>query len=164
PLVPGLYELHLAANKFKVLTQAPFEVNFKAIFNFITGFSVLAFLINLTREIIKDIEDMDGDQPFGCRTLPIVLGIDTARNLSCFLSFVIMLVIGYVQLGQHRTGATLSFWYMTIFVQLPMAFIIYLLLRAKVPQDFKLPDTLSKLVMLTGILYTLLIYYSFMPS
>lgn len=164
PFTVGLYELHLAAEKYRVLTLPPFEVNFKVIFNFITGFSALAFLINLIREIIKDIEDVEGDREFGCRTLPIALGVDTAKNIASSLVIVVIAIIGYIQMGQYQAGASLSCLYLLVFIQIPLAIIIYLLQRAHTPADFRKPDMLSKIVMLTGILYTVVIYFSFMPN
>lgn len=164
PFVVGLYELNLAADKFAPLKLPPYEVHFNVIFNFILGFSVLALLINFTREIIKDIEDMEGDKKFGCRTVPIALGIDTSKNLVSFLIITTMFVIGYVQSGELKTGPTLSFWYLLIFVQVPLAFTIYLVQKAILPADFRAPDKLTKAIMLTGLLYTLFIYHSFMPA
>ena len=43
-----------------------------------------AFLSTLFREIIKDIEDKEGDQKAGCRTLPIVLGTGPAKGVASF--------------------------------------------------------------------------------
>lgn len=163
PFIVGLYELHLAVEKYRVLTLPPFEVNFKVMLNFITGFAALAFLINLIREIIKDVEDIEGDKEFGCRTIPIVLGIETTKNFVSFLVFLTILILGYLQKGQFESGATISFWYLMIFIQLPLVVIIYLLQKARIPADFRTPDRISKAIMLTGILYTLVIYYSFMP-
>ena len=33
---------------------------------------LFAFLITLAREMVKDIEDKEGDQEMECRTIPIV--------------------------------------------------------------------------------------------
>ncbi len=164
PFITGLYELQLTAEKYRILTLPPFEVHFKIIFNFIFGFSCLAFLINLIREIIKDIQDMDGDKVFGCRTVPIVLGIETSKNIVSFLIVVLILIIGYLQKGQYDSQATLSFTYLLFFIQLPLALLLFLVQRADAPKEFKLPDSLSKLIMLTGVLYSLVIYYSFLNN
>lgn len=43
--------------------------------------SLFAFLINLSREIIKDIQDVQGDQLIKVRSLPIVIGIQRSRNM-----------------------------------------------------------------------------------
>jgi len=42
-------------------------------------FSIIGFFINLMREIIKDIEDKDGDSLQNIKTLPIVYGIQTSK-------------------------------------------------------------------------------------
>jgi 4-hydroxybenzoate polyprenyltransferase len=46
------------------------------------GFSVAAFLLNLAREIIKDIVDFRGDYQTGSKTIPIVYGKQLARRIS----------------------------------------------------------------------------------
>ena len=38
-----------------------------------------AFISSLIREAIKDIEDMQGDEKYGCRTMPIVWGVNSAK-------------------------------------------------------------------------------------
>ncbi len=44
--------------------------------------------INFIREIIKDLEDINGDYNQGMRTLPIVLGISMTTKLVFALSFI----------------------------------------------------------------------------
>lgn len=45
-------------------------------------YAVFAFFINLIREIIKDMEDMKGDEAHGAKTIPILYGIHKPK--SCF--------------------------------------------------------------------------------
>lgn len=163
PFIVGLYELQLAVEKYQVLTLPPFEVNFKIIFNFILAFSGLAFIINLIREIIKDIEDIEGDKAYGCRTIPIVLGVDSAKNLVSFLALCTMFAIAYIQIGQYQSGAILSCLYLFFFIQIPLIAIVFFLFKAQKKSDYKIPNVLSKFVMLTGILYSVVIYFSFIP-
>jgi 4-hydroxybenzoate polyprenyltransferase len=47
---------------------------YKLLFFWTGGFSVFAFMTTLAREIIKDIEDYEGDREYGRSTLPVVLG------------------------------------------------------------------------------------------
>ena len=47
-------------------------------------YAIIAFLINLTREIVKDIEDVDGDLNSNYKTLPIILGRRIAKNTALF--------------------------------------------------------------------------------
>ena len=54
--------------------------------------SMLAFIINMAREIVKDIEDVKGDRKAGRKTLPIKHGIKKARMLAIFFTiFAIVL-------------------------------------------------------------------------
>lgn len=43
--------------------------------------AIFAFLINLSREIVKDLEDQEGDARVGIKTLPLVHGSQMAQKL-----------------------------------------------------------------------------------
>ena len=47
----------------------------------IAMYSVFAFFISLIREIVKDLEDIEGDEKFGCRTLPIAVGLVATKRI-----------------------------------------------------------------------------------
>ncbi|AFK21695.1 prenyltransferase UbiA-like protein [Pyrococcus sp. ST04] len=49
--------------------------------------AVCAFLVNVAREIMKDIEDVEGDREIGARTLPIVLGKKKAGIIASIFGF-----------------------------------------------------------------------------
>ena len=51
-------------------------------------YSLFAFFISLLREVIKDIEDTKGDATYGCKTLPILIGV---RKTKIFLYGVLIL-------------------------------------------------------------------------
>ena len=61
---------------------------------------ILAFFLNLIREIIKDLEDMAGDKKYNFKTLPILLGVQPTifilRGLS--LTFLIISCIPFYSL------------------------------------------------------------------
>ncbi|AIF68464.1 prenyltransferase [Palaeococcus pacificus DY20341] len=50
-----------------------------------------AFLVNVSREIMKDIEDVEGDKAEGARTLPIIWGEKKAAYLASFFAFATIL-------------------------------------------------------------------------
>ncbi len=52
---------------------------------------ILAFGFNLIREIVKDMQDVEGDSAQGARTLPLRYGIDIARRMVYLFTFVLML-------------------------------------------------------------------------
>ena len=68
----------------------------------------LAFLANLTREIIKDIEDINGDQNAKRQTIPIVLGIERTAKLAVVLGFILVLSLGAFVAFALRSSIPLS--------------------------------------------------------
>ena len=54
--------------------------------------SVVAFFANLAREIIKDCEDMDGDE--GRKTLPMKIGLMNARSVAYVFILASMVILG----------------------------------------------------------------------
>lgn len=61
-------------------------------------YAIFAFFLNLIREIIKDIEDRNGDRMHGCRTLPIVLGFRKTKQVIfviaiCFIGAILTVTV-----------------------------------------------------------------------
>lgn len=50
-----------------------------------------AFLINLIREVVKDIEDMDGDKKNEIHTFPIIYGLKSTKTFLTFLSIILFI-------------------------------------------------------------------------
>ncbi len=53
--------------------------------------ALFAILINFVREIVKDIEDIEGDSKSGITTFPFKYGIKSAKILVLFLSILLIL-------------------------------------------------------------------------
>lgn len=56
-----------------------------------------AFIATLIREAIKDIEDMPGDLKYGCRTMPIVWGVNAAKIYIAVWLIVLIAILIVVQ-------------------------------------------------------------------
>jgi 4-hydroxybenzoate polyprenyltransferase len=113
----------------------------------ITVFAVFAMFMTLVREIIKDIEDLKGDNTFGCKTLPIVWGI---RRTKVALYAIVFLFASTVIVLNYEYRA-LPFRYQLIFLFLPLLVLIWKLIRADTKLDFVNLSTLCKVIMLMGI-------------
>ena len=139
---------------------AIFEKNMYVNFLFIAGYSLFAFLLTMIREIIKDIEDKEGDTEEGCKTIPIVLGVKGAKIIAIFFSFITIAFIAYIQRKQFLSEDKISFWYFTIALQLPMVILTILTAMAGEKKGFHRLSTFTKLIMLAGILSMPIFYYS----
>jgi 4-hydroxybenzoate polyprenyltransferase len=125
------------------------------IFYWVGGFSVFAFLTTLTREIIKDIEDFEGDMAYGRNTVPVVIGILTSRIVSICL-IIITLALLY-SIWYFYLNDKITFTYITAAIVLPLLYTIFLLAKGKTRKQLHSASLLMKIVMLTGILYSLLV-------
>jgi 4-hydroxybenzoate polyprenyltransferase len=69
-------------------------------FPLVYAFALFAFFIALIRELVKDIEDMEGDAIAACRTFPLVFGIFKTKILVyCLIAFFILILFGSRLLG-----------------------------------------------------------------
>lgn len=119
----------------------------------IVTYGVFAFFMTLVREVIKDIEDLKGDETFGCKTLPIIWGIRRTKFflytlLVIFLSIVICLNIYFTKL---------PLYYFLLFLFPPLVWLTYRLVKADTKKEFGSLSTFCKVIMLLGILSMLFI-------
>lgn len=68
----------------------------------------LGFLTNFIRELVKDIEDINGDQNAGRHTLPVVLGIERTAKVAVFFGFILVLSLGAFAAMAMKTIIALS--------------------------------------------------------
>ncbi|MFC2176169.1 geranylgeranylglycerol-phosphate geranylgeranyltransferase [Bacteroidota bacterium] len=119
----------------------------------LVAYACFAFLTTLIREIIKDMEDVQGDSKQHCNTIPIVLGTGGAKLVVLFLIVVLIGAVGWLQSAWIAQRDTITFFYFMLGVQLPAAVIAIQVIKAKEVQQFRLASTISKVLMLVGILY-----------
>jgi 4-hydroxybenzoate polyprenyltransferase len=114
---------------------------------YILIYGTFAFLATLLREIIKDIEDLKGDNTFGCRTLPIVWGLRRTKNVIYVLSVAFLIWV----LTMHYTVERLPLDYFSVFLFTPLAGLVVQTFRADTKKDFGRLSTLCKVIMLLGV-------------
>ncbi|MEO7530341.1 MAG: geranylgeranylglycerol-phosphate geranylgeranyltransferase [Sediminibacterium sp.] len=125
------------------------EVRF---FRFTVLYAAFAFVISLIREVIKDMEDMEGDRKYGCRTMPILWGVNASKVFVAVWIIVLIATVSIVQFYVLPFGWWHSALYCMLFVVAPLLWIFMKLFKAQSSQDFHQLSTVVKLVMLTGIL------------
>lgn len=175
PFVAGLYELILLhknagvlLNKLLFYLESGIPLNgvqpiFYGVLNnlmfWTLGFSIFAFLSTMVREIIKDIEDYEGDKKYWSNTLAVVYGKKKAAKLAQLFALIMIALISYLQYMQITAGDTGSFIYFLIAVQIPLIIVVYKLQLGKEKQDFSKLSKYMKVIMLMGIVYTLYFYF-----
>ncbi|GAB3423735.1 geranylgeranylglycerol-phosphate geranylgeranyltransferase [Niabella aquatica] len=128
------------------------------LFRFAILYAGFAFIISLIREAVKDIEDMPGDEKFGCKTMPIAWGINAAKIYVTVWLTIITVVLLVIQFYVLQFGWWLAVAYCFLFIVLPLLYIFRKLVRAQSTQDYHQLSNYTKGVMLTGILSMLFFY------
>jgi len=78
----------------EVFSAAEIERNISELTPWVWRIAFLGFLTNFIREIVKDIEDINGDQNSGRQTIPIVIGIERTAKLAAVLGVILVLSLG----------------------------------------------------------------------
>jgi 4-hydroxybenzoate polyprenyltransferase len=144
---PALYRYY-SVNAIKLP-----EINF--ITYWVGGFALFAFLINLIREIVKDVEDFEGDIAYGRNTIPVVLGIVTSKVVTICL-IVIMIVLLYLT-WHFFVNDIITFSYISAAIVLPLLIVIFKLAKSKDKKELHSASSLIKIIMITGVLYSLVV-------
>lgn len=111
-------------------------------------YASFAFFITLIREIIKDMEDLKGDNTFGCKTLPIIWGLRKTK----FLIYLIILVFSIIVILLNLFFVNLPISFFVFFLFLPLLWLLYILIRADTKKDFAMLSNFCKMILLLGVL------------
>lgn len=118
---------------------------------FLLAFAVFAFITTLTREIIKDAQDIEGDMRVGGRTLPIVIGIPATRGLIIVLELITIGGLAWFQFLLYRTGyAVMAFT--LLLTQLLLFYSVYKTIITADKHGFSQLSMICKLIMVLGML------------
>jgi 4-hydroxybenzoate polyprenyltransferase len=124
------------------------------------GFAAFAFLLTWVREIVKDIEDIEGDREMECRTLPIVWGDKVAKMIATILLVVIAILIVYMLfavLPFSHEWKSLPTRYVVFGLIVPILCSIVLLWAANNRTEYHRVQTIIKFAMFMGMLFSYVI-------
>ena len=143
-IIIGLFEIYPATNPENQSVM-------KVVFSILIDFSIIAFIINFIRELVKDIEDVKGDYNNGTQTLPIVLGISRTTKITFGLTIIpISLIIYYTYNNLfHLQFATV---YILAFLIGPLFYFMIKIWSARNKKDFSHLSMVLKLVIFFGII------------
>lgn len=124
----------------------------------ILDYAVFAFMINLIRELVKDIEDIDGDYNAKSKSLPIILGRNRASKVTFSLSLIpLVLLIFYTSTNLYKQPVAIA--YALLCLVAPLIYIAMKLYTAEIKKDYSHISDVLKLVMLMGVLSLVLFQF-----
>lgn len=108
-----------------------------------------AFLFTFARELVKDLEDIEGDQKAQMKTFPVVYGSQPAKRLSVFIIWMTVILLPVPALI-HYYG---SFYLIVVIglVGIPALVLTVFLFLAKTKRDYSFISLSLKLLILPSL-------------
>lgn len=148
-LIVGVFEL------LPVLTPENRSTQL-TIFKILLDYAIFAFIINFIRELIKSVEDIQGDYKVGVKSLPILVGKDRAVRIIFFLSLLPIFGVTYY-VFTYLNKQPIAIIYFVVTVILPLMYCSYKLFFAKAVKTFTLISLDYKIIMVFGM-FSMLLY------
>jgi len=150
-IIIGVFDIFPATNSENQAQMA-------SLFSILMDYALFAFMINFIREIVKDIEDVNGDYNQGMNTLPIAIGVSrTAKIALGFAIIPFILCLLYINIYFLKNNLIFVTLYAFAFVLAPLLYFIVKIFDAKTPKEFHHLSTVLKMILFFGILSILVI-------
>lgn len=134
---------------------------YKMINIIILAYTFFAFFISFIREIIKDMEDVEGDEVMGCKTIPLSFGLKRTKIFILILITLNIIFLGLAAYFVFEMRYLLLFAYLLIAVIFPCFYLFFTFMKAKEKIDYHQASNMCKIIMLAGILSMQILCISF---
>jgi 4-hydroxybenzoate polyprenyltransferase len=148
--VPGIFflsEAHILKElKIKNLSS------FLSLHGLLLSYVIFAFLTNLYREIVKDLQDEAGDKLANIHTAAVYFGKKTTKFVALFIALIISIVIIYTFSQAIFSNIPYLFAVQCLLIQMPLSVSIIKLIQAKNDKAFRNVGLWIKLIMINGLI------------
>lgn len=141
--------LTVAEYRFRI---SPQDIVWQRLLKVSFVYAGFAFIISLVREVIKDMEDIEGDLKYECRTMPIVWGLPVSKVFTGVWIVVLAGLITVIQIYVLQFGWWYSALYSLLAIIIPLVWVLHKLYEANTPKQFHELSKMVKMIMLAGIL------------
>lgn len=131
----------------------------KEAFDILMHYAIFAFIINLIREIVKDMEDMDGDYQSGINTLPIAIGVQKTKIIVGVLTVLSIGILAYY-VNSNLFELDYVVYYVMILIVGPLIYFGVKLLNATTRKEFHHLSLVLKIILFFGILSVAVIVFN----
>ncbi len=129
--------------------------DFEALNRIILLYLVFSFLLSMSREIAKDIQDMEGDRLYQCRTFPILFGARNGMLLAGLFQLLSLIMLCFVLVFLAKARIMPLFYYVLFLITLPLCGLFYQTIRPG--GSVRTVEQGLKLLMFIGVLSMILI-------
>lgn len=154
PLWAVIFEMELLQRRYSDMLVEPSEF-FNNLWIVIAAISFFAFLLTLIREVLKDMEDVQGDIEGGYNTLPIKKGLGFAKRYAQMLYAFYVMSIGAIAIWMftYRGQTITDIIILLVLTLIPAVVAMIVTASANDRVGYHKASTSTKVVMLLGIIY-----------
>ena len=131
----------------------------KEAFDILMHYAIFAFIINLIREIVKDLEDMDGDYQSGINTLPIAIGVQKTKIIVGVLTVISIGILAYY-VNSNLFELDYVVYYAMVLIVGPLIYFGVKLMNAANKKEFHHLSLVLKIILFFGILSVAVIVFN----
>ncbi len=148
--VPGIFYLSEASilKELKIKDLS----SFLSLHGLLLSYVIFAFLTNLFREIVKDLQDEAGDKLANIHTAAVYFGKKTTKFVALFIALVISTVITFTFSQAVFSNIPYLFAVQCLLIQIPLSVSIIKLIQAKDDKAFRNVGIWIKLIMIDGLI------------
>lgn len=151
-IIVGLFDLMPAITPANQATQS-------TIFSIVLDYALFAFSLNFIREIVKDLQDINGDKKGDMNTLPITIGRKRTTTLIFILGILMVGGVVYYMYTYLYNHQVLLLYFLFAIIA-PLLYFCIKAWSAETQKDYAFLSTILKIVMFTGILSMLLFQFT----
>ena len=117
---------------------------------YIIGISVFAFALTVVREVVKTMEDVEGDKKMSANTIAVKWGMITAKVIAIVFLLSTISSLLYILMQVLNSDNKIYFYYLNA-LNLFLLFISFKIITAKTKNHYSAISTYVKVAMLIGI-------------
>jgi len=121
-------------------------------------YAYFAFMLTWIREIVKDMEDLKGDEEEGCMTMPIKFGLQFSNRFIQVLSALVVLPLSLASMVLLKHHFIILSLYLLVLLIAPIIAWALFLVRNFTGPHYHRASSFLKIIMLLGI-FSLFIYH-----
>lgn len=144
---------NITASVLAVLPFFAILLYYKNFYQVIFAHAVFLYLLILIREIIKDLENIEGDLSSNYRTIPVLFGEKIAKNIILVLTILTVIPVYYL-VDVFNVGYMDIYFYTSLLI---LIFFLILLGKAKTKAQYLKLHFLLKFIIVAGVFSIVLI-------
>ena len=125
--------------------------HYELLMHLFPAYITFAFLSTMVREVVKDIEDLEGDAKFDFKTLPVVAGPERAKIIAFFFCILLLCTYCFWFTGFSTSAEIITALVIVLGMMIPTAYILSKIHGARSTADYTQISKLMKYLMIVSL-------------